>query len=102
MGVLGRLVEVLRGTTYAGALRRQLSEPLGVDGVAADAGEALAFRSAIVHVRPGRGEPLRPLRSGAVLPASDPAESNQLAVPAGGLWPATDSARPDARRCLTP
>jgi hypothetical protein len=89
MGVLGRLVEVLRGTTYADALRRHLSEPLG---------EALAFRSAIVHVRPGRGEPLRPLRSWAVLPASDPAASNQLAVPAGGLWPATDSARPDARR----
>jgi CubicO group peptidase (beta-lactamase class C family) len=62
MGVLGRLVEVLRGTAYADALRRHLSDPLGVEGVAADAGEALAFRTAIGHVRPGRGESLRPLR----------------------------------------
>lgn len=85
MGVLGRLVEVLRETTYAHALRRNLTDPLGVDGVAADAGEALAFRTAIGHVRPGPGEPLRPLRTWAVLPPSNPAAGNQLAMPAHGL-----------------
>jgi CubicO group peptidase (beta-lactamase class C family) len=85
MGVLGRLVEVVRGTTYADALRRCLTEPLGVDGVAADASEALGFRTAIGHVRPGPGEPLRPLRTWAVMPCSNPAAGNQLAMPARGL-----------------
>lgn len=85
MGVLGRLVEVLRGTTYAGALRRHLVAPLGVEGVAVDAGEALGHRTAIGHVRPRRGEPLAPLRTWAVMPASNPAAGNQLAMPARGL-----------------
>lgn len=85
MGVLGRLVEVLRGTTYADALRLCLTDPLGIDGVAADASEALGFRTAIGHVRPGRGEPLRPLRTWAVMPSSNPAAGNQLAMPANGL-----------------
>ena len=85
MGVLGRLVEVVRGTTYAEALRQHLTDPLGLDGVAANAAEALAFRTAIGHVRPGRGEALRPLRTWAVLPPSNPAAGNQLAMPARGL-----------------
>lgn len=85
MAVLGRLVEVYRGTTYAGALRRHLADPLGLDGVAFDAGEALGFRTAIGHVRPRPGEPLRPLRTWAVMPSSNPAAGNQLAMPARGL-----------------
>jgi CubicO group peptidase (beta-lactamase class C family) len=85
MGVLGRLVEVLRGTTYADALRRHLTDPLGLEGVVANADEALAFRTAIGHVSPGRGEALRPLRAWAVMPPSNPAAGNQLAMPARGL-----------------
>jgi CubicO group peptidase (beta-lactamase class C family) len=85
MGVLGRLVEVIRGTTYVDALRRHLAGPLGLDGVAADAGEALRFRTAIGHVRRGPDEPLRPLRIWAVMPPSNPAAGNQLAMPARGL-----------------
>jgi CubicO group peptidase (beta-lactamase class C family) len=85
MGVLGRLVEVLRSTTYGGALRRHLADPLGLDGVVLDAGEALGFRTAIGHVRPAPGEPLRPLRNWAVMPPSNPAAGNQLAMPARGL-----------------
>ncbi|GAA4736791.1 serine hydrolase domain-containing protein [Nocardioides endophyticus] len=85
LGVLGRLVEALRGTTYAVALRRYLTDPLGVDEVAFDAGEAMGFRTAIGHVRPGPGEPLRTLPTWAVLPLSNPAAGNQLAMPARGL-----------------
>jgi CubicO group peptidase (beta-lactamase class C family) len=85
MGVLGRLVEVVRGTTYTDALRQHPTGPLHLDGVVADAGEALAFRTAIGHVRPGPGEPLRPLRTWAGLPPSNPAAGNQLAMPARGL-----------------
>jgi CubicO group peptidase (beta-lactamase class C family) len=85
MGVLGRLVEVVRGTTYAAALRRHLADPLGLTGVAFDAGEALAFRTAIGHVAPGPGETPGPLRTWAVMPLSNPAAGNQLAMPARGL-----------------
>jgi CubicO group peptidase (beta-lactamase class C family) len=83
LGVLGRIVEVMRGTTYAHAFRRHLSGPLGLDGVAFDAGEALGFRTAIGHV--GHGVDLRPLRTWAVMPPSNPAAGNQLAMPARGL-----------------
>lgn len=106
MGVLGRLVEVLRGTTYAAALRRHLTDPMGVDGVAFDAGEALAFRTAIGHVRPDPGEPARPLRTWAVMPLSNPAAGNQLAMPARGLielarMHLTDGHAPDGSRLLS-
>jgi CubicO group peptidase (beta-lactamase class C family) len=85
MAVLGRLVEVLRGTTYAAALRRHLAGPLGLDGVVADAGEALGFRTAIGHVAPRAGAAERPLRTWAVMPPSNPAAGNQLAMPAAAL-----------------
>ena len=85
MAVLGRLVEVMRGTTYASALRSRLAMPLGVDGLAFDAGEAVGFTTAIGHVRARPGEALRPVATWAVMPASNPAAGNQLAMPARGL-----------------
>ena len=85
MGVLGRVIEVLRGTTYNQALRRDLTDPLGLDEVVVDVGEAPAYRTAIGHVSAGPGAPLRPLRTWAVMPASNPAAGNQLAMPAHGL-----------------
>ena len=54
-GVLGRLVEVKRRMTYEQALRQFVTEPLGVDEVAFSADQALAFRTAIGHVRPEPG-----------------------------------------------
>ena len=72
MGVLGRVVEVLRGMTFNQALRRHLTDPLGLDEVVVDAGEAPAFRTAIGHVSAGPGAPLRPLRTWAVMPALEP------------------------------
>jgi CubicO group peptidase (beta-lactamase class C family) len=50
-GVLGRLVEAQRETSYAAALRQQLAGPLGIEELAFCADEALAFRTAIGHAR---------------------------------------------------
>jgi CubicO group peptidase (beta-lactamase class C family) len=84
-GVLGRLVETLRGSTYEQAFRRHLADPLGIDELAFSAGQALAFRTAIGHVRPVPTAPLRPIRVWAVLPPSNPAAGNQLAMSARAL-----------------
>lgn len=84
-GVLGRLVEVLRNTSYATALRRHLAEPLGIEELAFCADEALAFRTAIGHVRPSPDAALQPLKAWAVLPPSNPAAGNQLAMSARAL-----------------
>lgn len=84
-GVLGRLVEVLRRTSYEGALRRYLAEPLGIEEIAFNADEALGFRTAIGHVRPSPDAALRPTKVWAVMPASNPAAGNQLAMSARSL-----------------
>jgi CubicO group peptidase (beta-lactamase class C family) len=84
-GVLGRLVEVLRKTSYEGALRRYLAEPLGIEEIAFNADEALGFRTAIGHVRPSPDAALRPTKVWAVMPASNPAAGNQLAMSARSL-----------------
>ncbi len=81
-GTLGRLVEVLRQTPYEQALRHHLAAPLGLDEVAFDADEALSFRTAIGHGRPSPAAELRPLNAWAVMPPSNPAAGNQLAMTA--------------------
>lgn len=85
IGVLGRIVEVLRGSTYEDAVRRHLAEPLGITELAFTADQALAFRASIGHVRDGDSSPLRPTRNWAVMPLSNPAAGNQLALSARGL-----------------
>lgn len=84
-GTLGRLVEVKRGSTYEVALRRQLAAPLGIEELAFSADQALAFRAAIGHVRTSPDGVLRPLRHWALMPQSNPAAGNQLAMSARGL-----------------
>jgi len=106
-GVLGRLVEVLRGTPYPTALRRHLAGPLGVEEIDFCADEALAFRTAIGHARPGPGAAQRPLKAWAVMPASNPAAGNQLAMPARALiafarMHLADGLAPDGTRLLSP
>lgn len=106
-GVLGRLVEVLRQASYATALRRYLAGPLGVEELAFCADEALAFRTAIGHARPGPGAAQRPLKAWAVMPASNPAAGNQLAMPARALiafarMHLADGLAPDGTRLLSP
>jgi CubicO group peptidase (beta-lactamase class C family) len=83
-GVLGRLIEVQRGMTYEQALRRYLTEPLGVDEVAFSADQALAFRTAIGHVRPEPGAAQRPLANWAVLPPSNPSAGTSWRCPPAG------------------
>lgn len=106
-GVLGRLVEVLRGLTYEEAVRRHLAAPLGIAELAFSADQALAFRTAIGHVPDPSGAAPRPLRSWAQMPPSNPAAGNQLAVSARGLLAfATmhlqDGAGPDGGTVLSP
>lgn len=84
-GVLGRLVEVARGTSFEAALRRHLAVPLDMDELAFNADEALALRAAIGHVHPTESAPLRPSRHWALMPPSNPAAGNQLASSARGL-----------------
>lgn len=84
-GVLGRLVEVMRGSTYENALRTFLLGPLGVTRAAFSATQALAFATAIGHVRANPLSPLVPTRQWALMPPSNPAAGNQLAMNARGL-----------------
>lgn len=48
--VLGRLIEVVRGTSYDAALHAHLAGPLGLRHVAANASEAILFRAALGHI----------------------------------------------------
>jgi CubicO group peptidase (beta-lactamase class C family) len=48
--VLGRLVEVLRGTTFDAALREHVIAPLGLTHTATGPYEAIMFRAAVGHV----------------------------------------------------
>jgi CubicO group peptidase (beta-lactamase class C family) len=106
-GVLGRLVEVLRKTSYPTALRRYLAAPLGIEEIAFCADEALAFRAAIGHVRTSPGAELQPMQVWAVLPPSNPAAGNQLAMSARALiafarMHLSDGLAPDGSRLLSP
>ena len=105
-GVLGRLVEVLRETSYATALRRYLAGPLGIEETAFCADEALAFRTAIGHGRSRPQAALQPLKVWAVMPPSNPAAGNQLAMSARGLiafagMHLADGLTPDGTRLLS-
>ncbi|MFI5697975.1 serine hydrolase domain-containing protein [Kribbella sp. NPDC051586] len=50
--VLGRMVEVLRGTSYDAALREHVFTPLGLAHAATDPYEAILHRAAVGHIRP--------------------------------------------------
>jgi CubicO group peptidase (beta-lactamase class C family) len=105
-GVLGRLLEVLRQMPFAGVLRRYLAEPLGISELAFSANEALAFRTAIGHARPTPDAAQQPLSVWAVMPSSNPAAGNQLAMSARGLiafaqMHLADGLAPDGTRVLS-
>jgi CubicO group peptidase (beta-lactamase class C family) len=85
MGVLGHLVEVLRGTTYEVALRHHLADPLGTHELAFSADQALRYRTAIGHGRPTPAATQQPLKAWAPMPPSNPAAGNQLAMSARAL-----------------
>lgn len=105
-GVLGRLVEVQRQMSYEQAVRRYLTEPLGIEEIAFCANQALAFRTAIGHARTGPDEALHPLNVWAVMPPSNPAAGNQLAMSARALvslarMHLADGLAPDGTRLLS-
>lgn len=105
-GVLGRIVEVLRKMSYANALRRHLAGPLGLQELAFCADEALVFRTAIGHARPSPDAPQQPLKVWAVMPPSNPAAGNQLAMSARALLALahlhlTDGLAPNGTRLLS-
>jgi CubicO group peptidase (beta-lactamase class C family) len=105
-GVLGRLVEVFRKASYGRALRRYLAKPLGIEELAFSADEALAYRTAIGHARPGPAAAWQPTKVWAVMPPSNPAAGNQLAMSARALiafarMHLCDGLAPDGTRVLS-
>lgn len=70
--VLGRLVEVLRGTTWDRALREHLATPLGLSHIATTPYDAIRFRTAMGHVDPAPDHVLRPGPSWGMARASGP------------------------------
>ncbi|MEI7057212.1 serine hydrolase domain-containing protein [Nocardioides sp. CCNWLW239] len=70
--VLGRLVEVVRGTTWDRALQERLAAPLGLTHVATTAYDAIRFRTAMGHIDPAPDHVLRPGPSWGMARASGP------------------------------
>ncbi|GGU40000.1 serine hydrolase [Nocardioides albus] len=70
--VLGRLVEVLRGTTWDRALQDRLAAPMGLTHVATTAYDAIRFRTAMGHIDPGPDHVLRPGPAWGMARASGP------------------------------
>ena len=83
-GVLGRVVEVLRGTSYNQALRRHLTDPLGLDEVVVDVGEAPAYRTAIGHVSARAGRAAAAAADLGRDASLEPGSGNRLAMLAAG------------------
>ena len=70
--VLGRLVEVLRGTTWDQALHEHLATPMGLTHVATTPYDAIRFRAAMGHVDPAPDHVLRPGPAWGMARASGP------------------------------
>ncbi|WP_283132742.1 serine hydrolase domain-containing protein [Rhizohabitans arisaemae] len=90
--VLGRIVEVLRGTPYGTALHTHIAAPLGLTHIATCADEAILYGTAVGHAA---GEPL-PVWS--LMRSNEPAGSS-LAMRARDLL---DFARTHLRGGLSP
>jgi CubicO group peptidase (beta-lactamase class C family) len=73
--VLGRLVEVLRGTPFDECLAEHLFTPLGLTHAAASPYEAIVFRTAVGHVRPSPEQDEVPAPMWAMAPSNAPAGS---------------------------
>jgi CubicO group peptidase (beta-lactamase class C family) len=73
--VLGRLVEVLRGTTYDACLRERLFAPLGLTHAATGPYEAIMFRAAVGHIETAPEAPCEPAPLWAFARSNAPAGS---------------------------
>ena len=104
--VLGRLVEVLRGTTWEQALVDHIVTPLGLTHVAPSAYEAILHRAAVGHVGAGEDGIQIPAPTWALARSNEPAGS-MLAMSAGDLlrfvaMHLAEGAAPDGTRILSP
>ncbi|MEV0647537.1 serine hydrolase [Phytomonospora sp. NPDC050363] len=81
--VLGRIVEVLRGTTWGAAVHDELAGPLGVT-VATNADEAILHRAAVGHLATGPGGEFE-VQSTWGLPASNGPAGAMLSTSARDL-----------------
>ncbi len=70
--VLGRLVEVLRGTTWDRALQERLVAPMGLTHIATTAYDAIRFRAAMGHIDSAPDHVLRPGPAWGMARASGP------------------------------
>jgi len=82
--LLGRIVEVLRGTPYRQVLRDRLVDPLGLQHVATRADEAILFRTSVGHLRSGSDGGQTPARRWR-LPNSNEPSGAMLAMSAHDL-----------------
>ncbi|WKT89404.1 serine hydrolase [Microbacterium maritypicum] len=82
--VLGRIIEVLRGTSYDQALRAHLAAPLGLTHVATTAAEAIMFRAALGHIPAGGSDEPVPAPVWSLVRSNAPAGS-MLAMTARDL-----------------
>lgn len=82
--VLGRIIEVLRGTTFDQALRTHLATPLGLTHVATSAAEAIMFRAALGHIPTEDGDEPVPAPVWSLVRSNAPAGS-MLAMTARDL-----------------
>ncbi|GAA1815712.1 serine hydrolase domain-containing protein [Agromyces neolithicus] len=80
--VLGRLVEVLRDSTWEAVLLERIAGPLGFDHVSPSPYEAIQFRAAMGHL--GEGDEVVPAPFWASARSNEPAGS-MLAMTAGEL-----------------
>ena len=104
--VLGRLVEVLRGTTYDQALRDHLITPLGLAHAAPSVGEAIMHRAAMGHLESGPDGAIEPAPFWSMARSNSPAGS-MLAMSARDLvafarMHLEDGVAPDGSRVLAP
>ncbi|MEU1973110.1 serine hydrolase domain-containing protein [Microbacterium sp. NPDC019599] len=79
--VLGRLVEVLRGTTWSDALVEHIVRPLQLTHVAPSAYEAILFRAAVGHLGPGADGVETPAPMWALAKSNEPAGSMLAMTP---------------------
>ncbi|WP_217181792.1 serine hydrolase [Streptomyces sp. AC495_CC817] len=82
--VLGRIIEVLRGTSFDQALRTHLAQPLGLTHVATTAAEAIMFRAALGHIPAEQGDEPVPAPVWSLVRSNAPAGS-MLAMTARDL-----------------
>jgi CubicO group peptidase (beta-lactamase class C family) len=104
--VLGRIVEVLRGTTWEEALVEHIVKPLGLTHVAPSAYEAILHRAAVGHVGPGEDGVEIPAPTWALVRSNEPAGSMLAMRPRDLLsfvqMHLAEGAGPDGARILSP